>query len=91
RLSSAALRDSNGLSVDRGYYRSDSEVKDSMRQRLKGQIISFEVQDCRSVQAHVLYKPSSNRYHSEVHGGEDKVILSNFQRKKLAEKAKVLK
>lgn len=90
RLSSAALKDSNGLSVDRGYYRSDSEVIDSMQQRLKGRIISFEVKDCRSLQAHVLYKPSSNCYHSEVHGSEDKVVLSKFQRKKLAEKAKIL-
>lgn len=91
RLSSAALKDSRGLSVDRGYGRPDSEVVDSMRQRLEGKIVSFEVRDCRSVKALVLYKPSSkNCYHSEVHGSEDKVPLSKLQSKKLAEFAKII-
>lgn len=90
RLSSAALRDSKGLSVDRGYYRSDDEVIDSMQQKLEGKIASFEVKDCRTVQALVLYRPTSNCYHSEVHGSEDKLVLSNFQRRKLAEVAKIL-
>lgn len=35
-LSSAAFADPKGLSVDRGYFRKDSEVVDSMRKRFTG-------------------------------------------------------
>ena len=90
-LSSAALRDKNGLSVDRGYFRGDQEVIESMQKRLEGRIISFEVLDCQEVGASVKYKPSlSNEYHSEVHGGENQITLSAMQRKKLSRVARIL-
>lgn len=91
RLSSAALRDRNGLSVERGYYRLDSEVINDMQHRLNGQIISFTVKNCNEVNALVLYRPSSqNQYHSEVHGSATQKMMSDSQRKRLAKLAKIL-
>ena len=91
RLSSAALRDRNGLSVDRGYYRLDNEVINDMQSRLDGEIISFTVKNCNKVNALVLYRPSSkNQYHSEVHGSDTQKIMTDSQRKRLAKLAKIL-
>ena len=90
RLSSAAFKDKNGLSVDRLY---DRELKDGiafMREErgLKGYIASVSVDDCVSVSAHVAYRPTSNDvYHSEIHGSETQIILSEQQCLGLARKA----
>lgn len=89
-LSSAAFLDGNGLSVDRGDFRPDSEVVEFMHRHLRGAIVSFEVKDCNQVNALVRYLPSrSNKYHSEVHGNGRKK-LSDSQRKYLARHAKIV-
>ena len=87
-LSSAAFADANGLSVDRGYYRSDLEVCKDMRSRFTGRIISLYVKNCIDIGAIVKYLPStSNKYHSEIHGSNETPLLSKSQRRFLAGKA----
>ena len=87
-ISDAALKDRNGLSVNRGYYRSDSDVLKSMENAFSGSVISFTVGDCREEKAIVLYKPTKNIFHSEVHGSYDNPVLSSSQRKHLIENLK---
>lgn len=90
-LSSTAFKDRNGLSVDRGYYRSDSDVVFDMHMRLDGTIVKVTVADCMNINACVRYLPSRlNKYHSEIHGGKDKLMLSASQCKYLARRAIVL-
>ena len=83
-LSSAAFKDNKGgLSVDRGNYRQDSEVVIDMKQRLKGSIVKFSVEDCLNIEARVQYDPNEeDQYHSLVLG-KDKISLSGSQARKL--------
>lgn len=90
RLSSAALKDKNGLSVERGHYRSDKDVAASMRERFSGRIVRLSVGQCRAVNAIVKYLPGRSEYHSEIHGSESKKILSNHQSRELASQVLIL-
>ncbi len=85
-LSSAALYDPNGLSVDRGYYREDEEVLTGMAaSRLNGLAVSLKVSDCKEADAVVEYRPSkANKFHSEIHGSKKALVLSPAQRHRLA-------
>ena len=90
-VSSAAFADANGLSVDRGFYRPDSEVVHLMKQRFTGSIIKLYVKNCIDIGAVVRYAPSpNNKYHSEIHGSETNMLLSKQQRHYLSIKAKIL-
>ncbi len=90
-LSYRAFADPKGLSVDRGYDRSDAEVVDSMKKRLKGMIARVYVRTCLEVGATVKYLPSAkNPYHSEIHGSENEKLLSKHQCFYLAGKTTVL-
>ena len=85
QISSAAFADKRGLSVDRGYGRSDSEAVSCMLERLQGRIVSLTVGQCRDTGAEVLYLPSAaNPYHSEIHGDKNTPALSKLQRRRLA-------
>ena len=87
-LSSAAFADPKGLSVERGNYRSDKDVAESMQERFQGRIIYVFSKNCKDVGAFVKYLPSrSSAYHSEIHGSETTVLLSKSQRNALARKA----
>ena len=91
-LSSAALKDKRGLSVDRTYDRSMKDAITFIRETKQGYIISVNVEDCecKEVSALVLYKPSENNpYHSEIHGSEESIILGEIQARELARKAVV--
>lgn len=90
RLSSAALKDSQGLSVDRTYDRSLETAIAYMQQHLSGDIVTFTLDACRSVGAVVLYRPTTNIFHCEIHGGSDSVVLSPLQAKELAECANIV-
>ena len=88
RLSSAALKDKNGLSVERTYDRTVSDAVSVMIQRLQGLIVSITVSDCHAVQACIKYKPTkANPYHSEIHGSESEIMLSDVQALLLARSA----
>ena len=90
-ISSAAFADPKGLSVDRGNYRPDAEVLESMRKKFNGHIISLYVKNCVDTGAVVIYSPSKpNPYHSEIHGNEKTILLSKSQRRFLAQKAVIL-
>lgn len=84
RLSSAAFKDANGLSVDRVYKRKLESAVKKMTQSFIGSIVSVRVSDCREVQACVKYLPTKNKYHSEIHRDERMRLLSSFQAKHLA-------
>ena len=88
KLSSAALKDKKGLSVTRTY---DRPLKDAvlwMSQHFQGTIVSISVASCSAVQACVKYRPSqTNPYHSEIHGSETQVELSDLQALILARQA----
>lgn len=89
-VSSAAFIDEEGLSVERGNFREDKSVIEEMQKFFKGCIISLTVEQCKDVNAIVKYKPSKrSAYHSEIHGSEEKPLLSRSQRKKLASAAKI--
>ena len=90
RLSSAALKDGRGLSVDRTYDRSIEESVIYMRQNLDGDIVSIKPSDCRKVNAVVRYRPTKNIFHCEIHGSEEKIVLSPKQAKELALCAEVV-
>ena len=90
-ISSAAFADPKGLSVERGNYRLDAEVLESMRKKFNGHIISLYVKNCVDTGAVVIYSPSkTNPYHSEIHGNEKTILLSKSQRRFLAQKAVIL-
>ncbi len=90
-ISSAAFADPKGLSVDRGNYRTDDKVIESMRSRFAGHIVSLYVKNCNDVNALVKYVPSRvNKYHSEIHGSDTSPLLSKSQRRHLARSAVIL-
>lgn len=88
RLSSAALKDKNGLSVDRTADRTLESSVEYIKQHKHGLIVSFTVQDCSLVQACVKYLPSgSNIYHCEIHGSRTEKLLNDAQAFLLAKSA----
>ena len=90
-VSSAAFADPKGLSVERGYYRENSRIIESMSKRFTGIIVALSVSDCVSVRALVLYLPSkTNPFHSEIHGSEKEPLLSKSQRLYLSKRAKLM-
>lgn len=90
RLSSAALKDKRGLSVDRTYDRPLGDAVSAMTRRLHGAIISISVASCNAVQAYVKYAPShTNLYHSEIHGSRTQIELDDLQALILARNAKI--
>lgn len=90
KLSSAAFKDKKGLSVDRTYDRSMAESIIFIKQNLSGNIVSVSVSDCNEIETCLKYLPSEyNKYHSEIHGSENEIILSDIQAFQLARKARL--
>lgn len=90
-VSSAAFKDKRGLSVERGYHRDDTTVVETMKTFFSGIVIKVGVDDCHAVNALVLYLATErSRYHSEIHGSRDLVVLDSNQCKYLAEHCKVV-
>ena len=90
RLSSAALKDKRGLSVERTYDRTVKDATLSMSRRFQGLIVSITVPACNAVQAYIKYCPSQNSpYHSEIHGSQTQVELSDTQALLLARSATI--
>lgn len=88
KLSSGALKDPKGLSLERGYYRDDATVLSAMAQRLRGITAKFSVKVCRDVNAEIIYMPTiNNDYHTELHGSKEQVVLSDSQRHHIAMRA----
>ena len=82
KLSSAAFKDKNGLSVSL----LENRLKD------KGAVVSVKVRQCEKINAVVRYLPieyekERNPYHSEIHGSTDKKPLTGSQARALADEA----
>ena len=90
--SAAFLSKRGGCSVDRGNFRNDLDVVLDMRNRgFKGSIITVTVQDCRNIDAEVIYSPSRNNiYHSEILKDKAHEKLTAGQRKFLAKQAVIV-
>ncbi len=90
-LSSAVFKDKRGLSVERAGDRDESSVINDMRLFFCGTIISILVKDCFECESVLRYLPTRRSiYHSEVHGGESKLLLSQSQCKYLAKRARIV-
>ena len=88
RLSSAAFKDKNGLSVERGDFRQDKDVIENMYLYFYGAIIQLLVKDCIECNAVLKYLPTQRSiYHSEIHGSKERRLLSQSQCKHLADAA----
>lgn len=91
RPSSAAFKDSKGLSVDRAGGRSDAEAVEYAKAHLHGYLVAATVDLCREINASPKYLPSrTNPYHSEIHGSDTMIPLSGKQAKHLARYATIL-
>lgn len=91
KLSSAALKDKRGLSVDRTYDRPLESAIEFMKNRLQGCIISIPVPTCNAVQVCLKDLPSNeNIYHCEIHGSKTEAVLSDRQALLLARAAKLV-
>ena len=67
-ISSAAFKDTNGLSVDRDGGRTISESLLFIKSHLTGIIVWVTYQNCLAIKAIVRYLPiEGNEYHSEIH------------------------
>lgn len=89
-ISSAVFKDKKGLSVERAGGRTKENVIEDMRVFFYGSIISVLVNDCFSCNAVLRYLPTKrSKYHSEIHGSNEKKQLSQSQCKYLAKKAKL--
>jgi len=89
-MTSAALKDSKGLSVDRTGKRSLGESVEYAKGHLSGYIISISVIACNSVNAKPVYLPSkSNPFHSEIHGSDTDIELSDTQALLLSRQARI--
>ena len=87
-LSSAAFKDSNGLSVDRQYGRSEEDSIKEMQRKFIGTVVYVTVGDCREKDAVVDYCPTDdNDKHCEIIRSYERKMLSSSQARYLAGKA----
>ncbi len=91
KLSSAALKDRNGLSVERTYDRSLEESIGYMLGHLSGNVAIITQEVCKSVNAVVVYLPSvTNKYHCEIHGSASRKVLNENQARTIAQSARLM-
>ena len=90
KLSSAALKDKRGLSVNRTHTLPLENAVSLMSEKFGGFIVSISVVACKAVDAYIKYCPSqSNIYHSEIHCSPTEVVLSDIQALLLARQARI--
>jgi hypothetical protein len=84
RPSSAAFKDSKGVSVDRDGEREESEIIRVMKSRFELKaVVKLETSYCKSIETKVLARPlEDNIFHAEIHDLE-KINLSSSKAKKL--------
>ncbi|MCQ2504389.1 MAG: hypothetical protein MJ103_04070 [Saccharofermentans sp.] len=89
-ISSAVFKDKRGLSVERSGGREEETIMGDMRLFFSGMIVRVLAADCFACRAVVKYLPTKRSiFHSEIHGGEDRILLSQAQCKHLAKSAHV--
>ena len=90
-LTSAALKDAKGLSVDRTGLRTLSDSIEYTKAHLQGYIVSISVVACNTINAKLRYLPSKkNPFHSEIHGSETEIELSDVQAYLLSRQAQIV-
>ena len=89
-LSSAAFKDSNGLSVDRQHGRTEEESVKEMKEKFVGTVVCVTVGICREKEAIVDYCPTDdNIHHCEIIRSHERKVLTNSQARYLASKAAI--
>jgi hypothetical protein len=91
RPSSAAFKDSKGVSVDRDGEREEAEIIRILKSKfgLKA-IVKLQASYCRSIETKVVARPlEDNIFHAEIHD-LDKVTLSAAKAKKLAKACEIV-
>ena len=89
-ISSAVFKDKKGVSVERAGNREEKIVIKEMHFFFDGTIISILAKDCFACGAVLKYLPTKrSQYHSEIHGGEERILLSQSQCKHLAKRARI--
>jgi len=90
-LTSAAFKDSKGLSTDRDGGRDNKVCLEVLNQRFPEQdIVSVQAKSCKEVNACIKYLPEEdNDYHTEIHRSDTEITLSPGQAKHLARCAKI--
>ncbi|MGG6439539.1 hypothetical protein ETC01_04125 [Geobacillus sp. NFOSA3] len=89
RPSSALFKDKRGVSVDRDGGRTVDSIISTFKNRfgddkLKG-VVYVNAGFCMDIGTHLVYCPSrNNKYHSEIHDSQSKVLLSSAKARKLA-------
>ena len=93
-VSSAAFKDSGGVSVDRDGGRSEQECIDRMLKALPqiAGVCRLTCDDVEACGAITLYRPvPDNIYHSEIHDSAEQVqIKSKSKAKKLSNKSQIV-
>lgn len=89
KISSAAFKDKNGLSVDKQMHRLNSEAVNFIKSSKRGDIYSVTTNDCDDKCIECKYLPTDdNKYHSELHKDSENKGLTRSQAKHLSEKCK---
>ena len=93
RPSSALFKDSKGCSVDRDGDRTEKETILALEYRFKNcGVVSINAKRCRELDTYPVPKPSKrNKYHSEIHDSENKILISNSKSRKLSLNCRVIK
>ncbi len=83
--SSAAFKDSKGLSVDRDGGRPKQEIIDNLKSRFETiAIVSVLAKTCREIGTYPVSRPlEANIYHAEIHRSETEISLTSSLAKKL--------
>lgn len=88
RHTSAAFKQSNGLSVDRSNFRPESDVIDVYKNLEIKAVVNIKCQDCREIPTNPKHMPiPDNIFHSEIHNSNSEVNLTSKQIKILSEKS----
>ncbi|MBD3343048.1 MAG: hypothetical protein GF353_28380 [Candidatus Lokiarchaeota archaeon] len=83
--STAAFKDSKGVSVDRDGGREEKEVIAVFDKKKPNYgLASITAKSCREIGTHPIPKPlDDNIYHAEIHDSEDKIRISMSKLKKI--------
>jgi hypothetical protein len=92
RPSSAAFKDSKGVSVDRSAFRDDRDCINHLYSKRSFFAVSkIKAKAVRDLNALVLYLPEDNNiYHSEIHDSKERVKMRGSKPKKLRDNSKAL-
>ncbi|GMQ25301.1 hypothetical protein Aoki45_19830 [Algoriphagus sp. oki45] len=92
RPSSAAFKDSLGVSVDRDAERNELEIVGAIEERFELKaIVKVKTAYCREIQTYPFPKPlSDNPEHAEIHRTEGIVELTDSQARNLAKSSEIV-